>query len=394
MINFRTFCKYSIKHSIAEIPKIVEAGKADGDSHAAILDKELHSTIYLAQACSKNDMKPIIGLEWSDNVSLWALSHAGLRRLNVWSTRISKDKTCKWTREEFEGIVAILHPRQEADAAKAQIAFLQKNVDEVFLEIREHDDDKLKQFTQALATKNGLKIIPTAEVLYNERKEALAHDYFHNYIHKDGEHLTADTFYIKTTEDFKGWAEESWIQNAYDLASRIDIDIQLGKFRLPDYDRAPVGSSNFDYLKDLCIKRLNEIKLDPRFSIGDYMERLHKELKDVEDAHLESYFLIVKDICDWAQDNGIKKGRGRGSGAGSLICYLTGITGIDPLIYGLIWERFYNAGREGALPDIDTDFEKKRRGEVIDYIGDRWGQDSVMQIITFGSFGKRCTYTL
>jgi len=387
MINFRAFCKYSIKHSIADIKNIVAASKEDGDSHAAILDKSIHSTIYLAQACAKQDMKPIIGLEWSDGVSLWATTHEGLRRLNVWSTRISKDKSWKWTKEEFKDIAAILHPREDAGAAKAQVAFLQKYCDDVFLEIREEDENSTKDYIVKLSKEHSLKIIPTSTVLYNERKEALAHDYFHNYIHQDGEHLPVDTFYIKTKADFTTWADEVWIQNAYDLASRIDIDIQLGKFRLPDYDKAPKGTSNFEHLEALCQGRLREIKLDSRFSLGDYKERLKKELYDVENAHLESYFLIVKDICDWAQVNGIKKGRGRGSGAGSLICYLTGITGIDPLTYGLIWERFYNSGREGALPDIDTDFEKKRRGEVIDYIGERWGQDSVFQIITFGSFG-------
>jgi DNA polymerase-3 subunit alpha len=398
MINFRAFCKYSIKHSIADISTIVSKSKEDGDSHAAVIDKgNIHSTIYLAQECAKNDMKPIIGLEWRDKVSFWAVTHKGLRNLNVISTNISnpafEEKT--WTADDFEDIVALFHPSDHNAFCVPQLAFLQERLGlEVFIEIREDDAEDKKEYIVDFAKKNGLKIIPTSDVLYNERKEALAHDYFHNYIHADGEHLPVDTYYIKTKADFEGWAEAEWIQNAYDLASRIEIDIRLGKFRLPDYDRAPVGVSNFDYLEDLCIKRLNEIELDPRFSIGDYMERLHKELKDVKDAHLESYFLIVMDICDWARENGIKKGRGRGSGAGSLICYLTNITGIDPLRYGLIWERFYNAGREGALPDIDTDFEKKRRGEVIDYIGERWGQDSVMQIITFGSFGPAKAITV
>jgi len=123
------------------------------------------------------------------------------------------------------------------------------------------------------------------------------------------------------------------------------------------------------YSSKKCEARLIEFGIDQ----PNYRERLAYELKDVENAGLESYFLIVEDICDFARDNNIKKGRGRGSGAGSLICYLTRITGIDPIEYGLIWERFYNAGREGALPDIDTDFEKERREEIIKYMSERWG---------------------
>jgi DNA polymerase-3 subunit alpha len=393
MINFRTFCKYAIKHSIADLDFIADKAKEDSDKYVAILDKEnLHSTIFLAEECKKRDLLPIIGYEIDENSSVWPTTHKALRNINMLSTIMSKGDGANVTKEQMQDCVKLIHHTDNLALAIALESFEQSNI---CIEIREHDDDKRKLELEQFANLYNLKIIPTSDVLYNERKNALAHDYFHNYVHKDGQHLLVDTYYVKTLEDFKTWAKPEWIQNAYDLSKRFNIDIQLGKIRLPEYDRAPNGMSNFDYLEKLCREQLHERRLTSGWVGNDaYEERLAHELEDIKNAKLESYFLIVKDICDWARSNGIKKGRGRGSGAGSLVCYLTDITGINPIKYGLIWERFYNAGRAGSLPDIDTDFEKDRREEVIKYISDRWGEESVFQIITFGSFGPAKAITV
>ena len=377
MVNLRTYCRYSIKHSIAKINDIIKAAKEDGDTHVAVLDKHsVHSTIYLAKKCNEAGLSPMIGYEVDPAVTLWPLTHTGLRNLNKVATYASQFTGIEALEScDLSDLVAVISEPQiaELDCLKSIACYI---------EINEFDTDSRKQMLETYANKHNYDIIPTATVLYNTKAEALAHDYFHNYIHKDGEHLPSDRYFIKSKTDFEAWAKPEWIQNVESLAHRVSIDVVLGKLRLPEYDRAPQGMTNFEYLRDKCEKKILELDLGT-----EYTERLNKELKDVEDAGLESYFLIVEDICTWARENGIKKGRGRGSGAGSLICYLLGITGIDPLEYGLIWERFYNAGRAGALPDIDTDFEKNRREEVIQYISDRWGSDSVFQIITFGSFG-------
>lgn len=380
MINLRTYCRYSIKHSIAKINDVIKSAKADGDTHVAVLDQHsLHSTIYLAKKCKDAGLSPMIGYEVDPDVTLWPLTHKGLRNLNKVATHSSQHGSLDALEHcDLTDLVAVVSEPQMVESSFFEPI-------KCFIEINEFDSDARKQMLETYATKHGYDIIPTATVLYNTKADALAHDYFHNYIHKDGEHLPSDRYFIKSKADFEKWAKPEWIQNVENLAQRVSIDVVLGKLRLPEYDRAPQGMTNFEYLASKCKKNL--VKMVPADQTSDYVKRLHKELEDVMNAGLESYFLIVEDICTWAKENGIKKGRGRGSGAGSLICYLLGITGIDPLEYGLIWERFYNAGRAGALPDIDTDFEKNRREEVIQYISDRWGSDSVFQIITFGSFG-------
>lgn len=386
IINLKTYCRYSIKHSIAKMGNIIEAAKKDGDTHVAILDRHsIHSTIFLAKKAQEAGLEPMIGFEVDPAVTLWPTSHKGLRNLNKVATYQSQHGGMAALQEcDLTDLVAVVNEPHMLDwEFFAPI--------DCYIEINEFDDDARKQMLEMFAEKHGHKIIPTATVLYNDRSEALTHDYFHNYIHKDGFHLPSDRYFIKSKADFEKWAKPEWIKNVDDLAQRVKLEVVLGKLRLPEFDRAPEGVTNFEHLEGKCLMQLDDLGntggLSSKFSMQDYKDRLANELKDVKNAGLESYFLIVEDICNFARNNGIKKGRGRGSGAGSLICYLLDITGIDPLEYGLIWERFYNAGRAGALPDIDTDFEKERREEVIQYMADRWGHDSVYQIITFGSYG-------
>jgi len=384
MINLRTYTRFSIGHSICDLDKVVEQAIKDGDSHVAILDKGgLHSTIYLAEKCIEAKLKPMIGYELDTYTTLWPTTHKALRRLNQIATSNSKGlfNLSSSKKEKNVGLVAVT-------SNVGSIVALKQQFDEVYLEVNEKNYNKATSYTAV-----DVKVIPTSDVLYATQDEALAHDYFHNYIHKDKVHLDSDTYYLKNKKHFEKWAPAEWINNAYELAARVNIDVVLGKLRLPEYDKAPKGMTNYEYLEYKCRERLdnlaNKNKLKAGVSSFEYQDRLTHELNDVKDAHLESYFLIVEDICDFCVNNDIKKGRGRGSGAGSLICYLLNITGVDPIKYGLIWERFYNAGRAGALPDIDTDFEKERREEVIEYISERWGADRVFQISTFGSFAAK-----
>jgi len=121
----------------------------------------------------------------------------------------------------------------------------------------------------------------------------------------------------------------------------------------------------------------------------EHADRLKKELDDIESAGLADYFLIVWDIVSWARSRDIATGPGRGSSAGSMVAFCLGITKIEPLYYGLIWERFYNAGRKGSLADIDLDFSKRRRDEVIEYIKKRFGENRVAQMVTFNTLAPR-----
>lgn len=146
----------------------------------------------------------------------------------------------------------------------------------------------------------------------------------------------------------------------------------------------------FNYLMQLVIDGYEGRYGHPYFEASkEYRERVEKEMGDIKLAKLADYFLIIWDICSWARSQGIPAGPGRGSAAGSLVSYCLRITKIDPMKYGLIWERFYNAGRIGSLADIDLDFSKARREEVISYMRNRFGENRVAQMVTFNTLGVK-----
>lgn len=170
----------------------------------------------------------------------------------------------------------------------------------------------------------------------------------------------------------------------YEMAEAYDIS---SKPKLPEF-KCPNGLSQIEYLKELCREGWRQrMKGLPPEQKAAYSDRVLRELRVIEGAGLQGYFLIVQDYCAWAKKS-MLVGPGRGSGAGSLLSYLLKITEIDPMAYGLMFERFYNAGRNTAdniaFPDIDTDFPVERRGDVITYLKETYGATNVCQIATFG----------
>jgi len=372
MLNVKTYTQYSLKHSIASLDKIVEKAIEDKDTHLAVLDKgELHSLIYLQKVCNEHNINPIIGYEFSNSVTLWPMNNDALQRLSRILLEETKTKGLKTYSQyaDIKDIIAITSAQSELNGLVSH--FGHQNV---YLEYRYGEYNIAKQIFD--------NVLPANDVLYNEKKDALGHDYFINYLWKDDRHYASDDFYIKQFKDVSLTKDE--VLSLEKFSKRFSINIELGKLRLPAYDRVPAGKTSSQYLEELCLNELKNRQLPQ-----EYLDRLNHELSDIKEAGLDSYFLIVKDICDFAKQRGIQKGKGRGSGAGSLVCYLLNITGIDPIKHNLIWERFYNAGRKGSLPDIDTDFEAERREEIIQYISERFGHDKVFHIITFGSLGPK-----
>jgi len=178
------------------------------------------------------------------------------------------------------------------------------------------------------------------------------------------------------------------IENTLKIAADCNLEIELGNIQLPHFD-VPDGYDGNSYLRRWCeqgiVKRFPDIGAAELQTIN---ERLDYELSVIAKMGWPSYFLIVADFINWAKDNKIVVGPGRGSAAGSLVCYLTGITNLDPLKYDLVFERFLNPERI-SMPDIDMDFADTRRGEVLNYVEEKYGHDHVAQIITFGTMAAR-----
>ncbi|HEX8751077.1 MAG TPA: DNA polymerase III subunit alpha, partial [Nitrospira sp.] len=200
-----------------------------------------------------------------------------------------------------------------------------------------------------------------------------------------------DQLYVKSTEEIApAFAEfPGAVSNTCRIADHCDLELALNKTHLPQY-KAPDGYSRESYLEQLAIDGLQSRLKERPSTIPStvYEQRLREELMVICSMGFAGYFLIVWDIIRFARSRGIPVGPGRGSAAGSLVAYALRITDLDPLVYTLLFERFLNPERV-SLPDIDMDFCMDRRGEVINYVVDKYGSDHVAQIITFGTLGAK-----
>ena len=189
-------------------------------------------------------------------------------------------------------------------------------------------------------------------------------------------------FYLKDTGEmtaaFADWPEA--VPTSLEIAERCSVEMELGKMLIPRFE-TPDGEPEAEYLRELALEGLRARYGDP--VPAEAMERLDMELAVIEKMGFAAYFLIVWDFVKFAKDSGIAVGPGRGSAAGSIVSYCLRITDLDPLKYDLLFERFLNAERI-SMPDIDIDFSVKGRDRVIQYVADKYGRESVAQIVTFG----------
>ena len=267
--------------------------------------------------------------------------------------------------------------------------------DSVYVELQNaHLDVQARLLPQLaeLATATGLPTVATGDVHYLRHEDARAHeallciqsgDSLKNPNHWKFE---TDHFYFKTPEemagDFPGSGDA--LRRTLEVAERCNVEIEVGRILLPKFP-TPNDRDAFDYLVELC-----ETGLARRYgTIDDTLrDRLRFELKTIKEMGFTDYFLIVWDIIHFAKGNGISVGPGRGSTAGSLVAYCLEITDVDPIRYGLLFERFLNPGRK-QLPDADLDFAVAGREHVINYVTEKYGRDRVAQIITFGTMAAR-----
>lgn len=245
-------------------------------------------------------------------------------------------------------------------------------------------NESLKKISETL----GLPLVATNDVHYLERTQARAQEALMciqtQMTLDDPKHmrLATDEFYFKTDQEMKrlfSWAPEA-VSNTLMIAEKCELKFDFDVIHLPKFD-PPEGKTKEEYLKELC-----ELGLKKRYAdiTKEIRSRLEFELKTIQKMNFVGYFLIVWDFINFAKSQGIPVGPGRGSAAGSIVSYLLGITDLDPLKYGLLFERFLNPDRAG-MPDIDIDFCYERRGEVIEYVTKKYGSDKVAQIITFGT---------
>jgi len=242
---------------------------------------------------------------------------------------------------------------------------------------------------RTIAKKYGLSTVATNNVHYVLPSDAEAHktllamsdNKFNRSTYID---FKQEEYYLKSREEMLACnIEEEELNTAQKIADRCNVKIDIKKRRLPKYEFLEEGHTSMSYLRSLAHSGLARLGLNKATIANEetYGARLERELSDIEDMGFADYFLIVHDVVSWVLKNDILIGKGRGSVGGSLVSYALGITQIDPLQYGLIWERFLNKGR-GGLPDIDTDVPRSQRQKVLTYVRERFGEKNVAQLVT------------
>ena len=264
-----------------------------------------------------------------------------------------------------------------------------------FLELQDHGIPEQQNINQQLLKmhrETGIELVATNDVHYTLAEDAQPHDVLlclqtgkklsdENRMRYDG-----GQYYVKSPEEMERlfpYATEA-LENTHKIAERCHVEIEFGVTKLPKFD-VPEGYTSWEYLNELCFKGLEE-RYQP--VTEELKERLNYELSTIKNMGYVDYFLIVWDFIRYARDHDIMVGPGRGSAAGSLVAYTLGITQLDPIRYDLLFERFLNPERV-SMPDIDVDFCFERRQEVIDYVRRKYGDDCVVQIVTFGTLAAR-----
>jgi len=436
-VHLHNHTHYSLLDGLTKIDELIQAAKEDGQEALAITDHGvMYGVVEFYQKCREAGIKPIIGVEAylapgsrHDKVAksdeknyhllLLAKNNQGYKNLIKLTTIAHLEgfyykPRIDWeTLEKYhEGLIACtaclageipkLILAGKLEKARQRILaynelFGQGNF---YLEIMPHFElrgleevnEQLIKFSHEL----NIPLVATNDIHYLKPEDDEAQDILlclQNKRKKDDQdrlNMMGANFSLKSMREmtavFPNTPEA--IENTVKIAEKCRVEIELGNIQLPFF-AVPEGYDGDSYLKELCKeglkKRYNKIYKEVSREIR---ERLDYELLVIAKMGWPSYFLIVADFVNWAKDNKIIVGPGRGSAAGSLVCYLTGITNLDPLKYDLLFERFLNPDRI-SMPDIDMDFADARRDEVIRYVESKYGQDHVSQIITFGTMAAR-----
>lgn len=264
-----------------------------------------------------------------------------------------------------------------------------------FLELQDHGMSEQRQVNQALlrmSQETGIELVATNDIHYTYAEDEKPHDML--LCIQTGKKLSDEKrmryeggqYYIKSEQEMRElfpYALQA-LENTQKIADRCNVEIEFGVTKLPKYD-VPEGYTSWEYLNKLCYEGLERRYPNPD---GALKERLEYELSVIKSMGYVDYFLIVWDFIKYAKDHQIMVGPGRGSAAGSIVSYCLEITSIDPIKYQLLFERFLNPERV-SMPDIDVDFCFERRQEVIDYVVRKYGEDRVVQIVTFGTMAAR-----
>ncbi len=434
--------QYSLLDGAIRIADLLDKCKEYGMESVAITDHgAMFGALEFYVKAKKAGIKPIVGCELyvapgdmrvkkvvggtvAFHIVLLAMNHTGYQNLMkmasiaqfegfYYKPRIDMDVL----RENNEGIIALtaclhgqvpylIHKKDMPGARKKAQELYDIFGDRLYFELQENgiaDQQGVNDGLKKLSAEMGVKLVATNDCHYLNREEAHAHELL--LCIQTGKTIndpkrfrfSTDEFYFKSPETMKksfAHCPES-ITTTQEIADRCNLEINFGDYYFPDFpveEGETLDSMFVTACWDGLKIRFNEMREAGTFNSEAekiYTERLKMEIEVISTMGFPAYFLIVADFINWAKDNDIPVGPGRGSGAGSLAAFCMSITNIDPIPYGLIFERFLNIERK-SMPDFDIDFCQERRGEVIDYVRRKYGgAEHVAQIVTYGSMKAR-----
>lgn len=286
--------------------------------------------------------------------------------------------------------------RNDYNTALKHAATMQSIVgkENYFIEVQNHGLAEQKKIIPDLikiANSIGAKIVPTGDCHYVHQHDAKAHDIMlcvatnSNINTPDRFSFSGDKFYLQSYEEMASVFSEEWLQNTMHVNDMVELDLSFGEIHFPDFP-IPSNETSTQYFERLAWDGLKKKYGNPLPQ--NIIDRANHEMKVVKEMGFSEYFLVVSDLVKWAKDNNIRVGWGRGSAAGSVLSYAFDITNLDPIRFGLMFERFLVEGRK-SMPDIDLDFDDRHRDKVIDYARQKYGDDRVAHICTFNRTGAR-----
>ncbi len=432
-VHLHTHTAYSLLDGEGTIPKLIARAKELGQTAMAITDHgNMYGVIEFYECARQNGIHPVLGCEVyvaarsrfdkvheydsvSSHLILLAENNIGYQNLIklvsagfidgfYYKPRIDMELL----RQHSEGLIALsacmfgvlsrrLSNNDYEGAKERALEFIDIfGRENYFIEIQDHglyEQKKLNSSLIRLARELELDLVATNDIHYVNRSDASYQDVLmciqtgKTRDDTDRMKMESSELYVKSEEEMLELFDyvPQAIENTQKIALRCQVEIEFGKLHLPEFT-LPDGKDNaFAYLGELCAEGLQRL-----YPAEDTVcrERLDYELGVIQSMGYTDYFLIVWDFIRYAREQGIMVGPGRGSAAGSIVAYCLNITAVDPIKYGLIFERFLNPERV-TMPDIDIDFCYERRQEVIDYVVRKYGMDHVAQIITFGTMAAK-----
>jgi DNA polymerase-3 subunit alpha len=431
-VHLHAHSEYSLLDGACKIDAMAARAAELGQPALGLTDHGvMNGAVDLYKACNKHGIKPIVGLEAylvedrqaikeqtryeRNHLTLLAENDRGFANLVQLTSAgflegFSRGKAnvdMELLERHSEGVIVLtgcLQSRfcrrlveERADDARAHLDDLIQafGPDQVYFEVQKNgiaEQDKANEGIVRFARELKRPLVGTADVHYLRREDFEHHAALLCVQTKSTlalPKLSFDTneFYIKSSEEmiesFAEWPEA--VPTSLEIAERCSLEIELGKLLLPRYPTDD-GEEPETMLRRIAGEGLRARYGEP--APAEAVERMEFELGVIEEMGFSSYFLIVWDFVRYAKENGVAVGPGRGSAAGSIVSYVLKITDLDPLAEGLIFERFLNPGRK-SMPDIDIDFSVRGRERMIRYVGEKYGRESVAQIITFGKMAPR-----